>query len=511
LSAPVTVTFFANYAATTKCEERIGLAALAQRIRTTTAVDKHALPWLKLARFGDRRTDAGSLRHNANVRAITGIEADYDGEQEGIDKAERLLRDAGIYSLIYTSPSHTEDAPRWRVLCPLSVEHPPEARDRLMARLNGLFGGIFSRESWTLSQSYYYGSVERNPSHRVTLVEGVCIDLADHLDATAIGKPEEPARGVPPAPASRPEEITDSRLRGLFASLLDNIRAAEDGQKHFVLWRNGKTLGGHLHHAACPWGEAEAIEQLVGALPMSVKDWVGARRTAADAIRAGTQQPLDLEERPRQAPTQQRQEHVARLWDDCVPLPGTVAAIYLETIGLGHLIDCPEMRFGADCHHPSGLHLPALVAAVRAIGGTLTGMLRIYLLSAGSGLADVEPQRAPLGQIQGGAIRLSPIEGVTGAGELVIAVDIEEAASLGLLMQRPAWATATPANLAAGVVLPSEVGRVAVVTVGSDGAARSVWFRLKREGRVVQVATPPGDAASYSEILKNMTTRRNAA
>ncbi len=44
---------------------------------------------------------------------------------------------------------------------------------------NGVLGGIFSPESWTLSQSYYYGSVARNPSHRVQLIEGAPINLRD--------------------------------------------------------------------------------------------------------------------------------------------------------------------------------------------------------------------------------------------------------------------------------------------------------------------------------------------
>ena len=52
---------------------------------------KHAMPLLKLATFGDLRTAKGALRHDANVIEITGIEADYDGEQVAPDAAlERL-------------------------------------------------------------------------------------------------------------------------------------------------------------------------------------------------------------------------------------------------------------------------------------------------------------------------------------------------------------------------------------------------------------------------------------
>jgi hypothetical protein len=183
------VTFFWNYAAQTKREEELTWQALADRIRSTTQRSKDKLPWLKLARFGDQRTDKGSLRHDANVLAISGIEADYDGEQLGFDDARELLTKAGIASILYTSPSHAPDKPRWRVLCPTSEQLAPGRRRALLGRLNGLFRGVLSVESWTLSQSYYYGSVKRNTSHQVTLIDGQAIDELDELDETWTGKP----------------------------------------------------------------------------------------------------------------------------------------------------------------------------------------------------------------------------------------------------------------------------------------------------------------------------------
>ena len=188
----ITVTFFADHAATTKREECLTLTALAELIRATNADTKQSLPWLKLAKFGDARTDKNSLRHNSNILVIGGIEGDADNGQVSFEAAVQLLRAAGISALVYTSPGHAEDAPRWRALCPLSQEHPPGQRDRFMARLNGALQGVLANESWTLSQSYYYGSVNRNPSHQVVVIEGTCVDLADRLDATAIGKPEKP-------------------------------------------------------------------------------------------------------------------------------------------------------------------------------------------------------------------------------------------------------------------------------------------------------------------------------
>lgn len=266
--------------------------------RTTSADTKHNLPWLKLAKFGDARTDKNSLRHNDNILVIGGIEGDADNGQVSFEAAVQLLRAAGIAALVYTSPSHAENAPRWRVLCPLSRDYPPDQRDRLMARLNGALPGVLANESWTLSQSYYYGSVNRNPSHQVVVIEGTCVDLADRLDATAIGKPEKPrANGNGQhGPASRPEDIADVRVNGLITALLDNVRSAPDGTKHHTLFDIGRTIGGYL--SLIGWSEAEAVEQLVGALPASVMDWDAARKTAAQAVALGATQPLELEDRP---------------------------------------------------------------------------------------------------------------------------------------------------------------------------------------------------------------------
>lgn len=299
MSGTLVVTFFENYAAGTKTEQLVALYDLARRIETTTAAAKDRLPWLKLARFGDRRTDKNSLRWDGNMLAISGVEADYDAERISFDEAVEKLGAAGIHCIVYTSPSHMEDSPRWRVLCIVSQEYPPDRRNAFLARLNGLLGGVFSSESWTLSQSYYFGSVNRNPSHRVALLDGVPIDQMVELDAIAIGKPEKAApngangeRG----PATPPEAITDQRISGKVQSLLGNVRRAADGSKRRLLIDNGIALGGYLHLTT--WSDADAVEELIQALPGTVEDWRAARRDAAWAIGQGKLKPLTLEDRP---------------------------------------------------------------------------------------------------------------------------------------------------------------------------------------------------------------------
>lgn len=182
-----TVTFFRSASAKKLVSTKMTFEQLRDKILGARASTKRELPWLKFAIFGTDRTADGSLRNDRNVRAITGVEIDYDGGQVSIEEAIEFLRYNNICALIYTTPSHTRDTPRWRVLCPTSRELPPSERAKLVARVNGVLGGVAGRESFTLSQAYYYGSVGSGRDHRVDVVEGDFIDVRDDLDAAATG------------------------------------------------------------------------------------------------------------------------------------------------------------------------------------------------------------------------------------------------------------------------------------------------------------------------------------
>ena len=178
------VTTFADRSATSKRDSTISWDAQIARLALAGEREypsKEACPLLKLAHFGDHRTDNNCLRHDANVIAICGIEGDYDREELSIADAATLLADAGLEALIYTSPSHTPEKPRWRVLCPTSHELPPSERKRLVARLNGVLGGILATESFALSQSYYYGRVKGAEYQQQQVRGGRCIDQCDDL------------------------------------------------------------------------------------------------------------------------------------------------------------------------------------------------------------------------------------------------------------------------------------------------------------------------------------------
>lgn len=136
---------------------------------------KKALKLFKMATF------ANNHRSNENLQLIYGIEGDYDAGIVAAGQAVKHLRDSGIEAFIYTTASHTEARPRFRILCPLSTPRNAIDHNMLAARLNGVVGGILARESFVPSQSYYVGSVEGCVPMQCYHVQGQPIDLIPNL------------------------------------------------------------------------------------------------------------------------------------------------------------------------------------------------------------------------------------------------------------------------------------------------------------------------------------------
>ena len=252
------VTFFFDQFAKTLRSQDMTLTELHDQILNTNAAKKGDLPWLKLATFGDNFSSQGSLRHNDNVLAISGIEADYDGEIIAFEAAVEIIKTAKLRALLYTSPSHTPVAPRWRALLPCSHVMAPTSRVRLVSRLNGLFHGAFAPESFTLSQAYFFGSVGANPHHRAEIVMGYCIDLRDDLDAGAMGKWRS-AIGGSARRAVDDETLIENVLSGadyhnsltaLAARLVGRGIAAEDAQEYLrsIMDRSTGPRGARWHN-----------------------------------------------------------------------------------------------------------------------------------------------------------------------------------------------------------------------------------------------------------------------
>jgi hypothetical protein len=168
-----------------------------------------------------------------------------------------------------------------------------------------------------------------------------------------------------------------------------------------------------------------------------------------------------------------RAERATALWWSSKPVQGTPAEVYLR----GRGVTCelpPTLRFHPSTPHPSGGRLPALVAAVE--GAERRAVHRTFIRPDGGGKAEVDPPKAMLGSVRGGAVRL-----FSGPGPLVVAEGIETGLSLmcGLLDHYGSvWAALSSASFAA-LNLPPEPGELIVATDG-DRVGREAGDNLAR-------------------------------
>jgi phage/plasmid primase-like uncharacterized protein len=142
-----------------------------------------------------------------------------------------------------------------------------------------------------------------------------------------------------------------------------------------------------------------------------------------------------------------------------------------------------------------------MVALVSGVDGAGVAVHRTYLRRDGTGKADVEPSRAALGPIWGGVVRLYDHDP---GKPLVVGEGIETAASAGVLLGFPAWAAISAGNMAKGLTLPPDAGKL-VIAADPDAAgrraARDAWIRWRGEGREVRVALPDG-AGDFNDLLR---------
>jgi hypothetical protein len=211
-----------------------------------------------------------------------------------------------------------------------------------------------------------------------------------------------------------------------------------------------------------------------------------------------------------------------KVWLETLPPLGTPVETYLamRKIDLRKLTADAHasIRYSPRCPRPKdeyGNHpppLPAMVCLVRHIRHGPIGIHRTFLLPDGSGKARVDPDKASLGPIAGGAVWFGmPCEDewlATGEGiENVLSV----AQSRGLSAAWPALSTSGLRSL----VLPAEA-RMVLIVADNDGncagqrAARDAANRFLREGRRVKIVLPPTIDQDFNDILIGDNTTKGA-
>jgi P4 family phage/plasmid primase-like protien len=206
----VTYTLFTDTTGATKVERSdVPWSELVSKVQNAASYStKMECPLISLAEYGDESTEKDSLRHAANIRRVFGVELDYDDEAMSLDEAADRLRAANIEACLYTSASHKPDAPHWRVLAPLENPASPDQRAGFVGRLNRILGGVASRESFALSQSFFIGKVD-GAEYKTAVTGGRCVDEAVDIEPLLFvsnGNDD----------ASQRDLTTDSELRATF-------------------------------------------------------------------------------------------------------------------------------------------------------------------------------------------------------------------------------------------------------------------------------------------------------
>ncbi len=201
----------------------------------------------------------------------------------------------------------------------------------------------------------------------------------------------------------------------------------------------------------------------------------------------------------RRAPdTKDRTAAARRIWSESRPAADTPVETYLASRGIT-IPPPPTLRYHIGLKHgPTGLVLPAMVAAVTTCPSReVVAIHRTFIKADGSDKAPVTQSKMMLGPCVGGAVRLAPA-----ADELVLAEGIETGLSILQATGQPTWACLSTSGLKT-VLLPPEVRAVTIAADGDSAgkkAAEEAAGRLYREGREVKIARPP-DGYDFNDLL----------
>jgi hypothetical protein len=185
------------------------------------------------------------------------------------------------------------------------------------------------------------------------------------------------------------------------------------------------------------------------------------------------------------------------IWRDSRPAAGTLVERYLRRRGITLPVP-PSIRFHSGLRHgPTGLILPAMVAAVQAPDRRVVAIHRTFLNEFGGKAALSSPKMA-LGPLGAGAVRLAKAGRVLGLAE-----GIEDALAAMQLCNLPCWASLGGARLAR-VDLPIEVREVHVFADGDEAgreAAEKAVRRFRRDGLEARAFLPPDGAKDMNDAL----------
>ena len=191
-----------------------------------------------------------------------------------------------------------------------------------------------------------------------------------------------------------------------------------------------------------------------------------------------------------------------RIWNAARDARGSPVASYLAGRGIT-ISPPPSLRWVPALRRPDGTNAPAMVARVDGLDGEFIGVHRTWLDRDGCGQWH-RRDRASLGPIAGGAVRLALADETVAVGE-----GVETCLSVMVATGHPIWAALSTSGLVA-LRLPPIVRTVVILADhdanGAGGrAARIAANHCLAEGRRVRIALPPEPDTDFADVLARGT------
>jgi hypothetical protein len=198
-------------------------------------------------------------------------------------------------------------------------------------------------------------------------------------------------------------------------------------------------------------------------------------------------------------------ESARRLFAISQPIAGTIAEAYLRTRGVTALCAATSLRFHPRCyyrpdHYSPTETWPALIAAVTALDGKITGAHRTWLDPSGRDKAPVDTPRRAMGHLLGNGVRFGVAVDVMAAGE-----GIETMLSLRMALPSLPVVAALSASHLAAILFPLTLRRLYVARdadPAGDAAMAALTTRAAAAGIEALTLSPLLD--DFNEDLRHL-------
>lgn len=259
-------------------------------------------------------------RENFNGLQMIALDFDTENEQSTIQFLSQHPIIKEYAYAIHSTPSHTQDAPRSRVL--FFLDRMVRDKDKAALMLNSTYWrfGFGADQGVRNINRFWYGG----KSDGDMLVLGNIMALADVKEVfvkpyLAHQKENEP---VIPLNILAPDAVPQQRKEQHLSALCYGVSMAADGEKHFILYNTAYTLGGYIGGGY--YTKLEVVERLRTAIkdnPNDVASLNSAYTTIDDGIKNGTERPLYYEAPPQQQSKAYKDGYVDGYSDKAVNLP----------------------------------------------------------------------------------------------------------------------------------------------------------------------------------------------